>query len=86
MQREEVRQLVMAILSGYLAYIGIGVIRDYDAGKSAAYIVAAVLFILFGGASCVWYLRRFVLLRRDRTHQGHKEDQEQAGVQEDRES
>ena len=40
MQKEEVKQIIMAILSGYLAYIGYGLLRDYNASQSAVYAVA----------------------------------------------
>ena len=67
MQRDEVRQIIMAILSGYLAYIGYGLLRDYDASQSKVFVVAGVLFLLFGAASAIWYLRRFMLLKRGRS-------------------
>ena len=65
----------MAILSGYLAYIGFGLLRDYNASQSAVFAVSGVLFLLFGAASAIWYLRRFMLLRRGQSEQGGAESE-----------
>ena len=83
MQRDEVRQIIMAILSGYLAYIGFGLLRDYDASQSAVFAVAGVLFLLFGAASAIWYVRRFMLLRRGQSEQSDAEEETGEKVDED---
>ncbi len=80
MQKDEVRQIVMALLSGYLAYIGIGLIRDHDPSASVVYLIAAVIFILFGGASCIWYVRLLIQGRRKKT--GSDQDKQQRGLTE----
>ena len=77
MQKDEVRQIIMAILSGYLAYIGYGLLRDYNASQSAVYAVAGVFFLLFGTASAIWHIRLFVLMRRGQT--GHNDTEDETG-------
>ncbi len=74
MQKEEVKQIIMAILSGYLAYIGYGLLRDYHASQSMVNAIAGVLFLLFGAASAVWYIRLFVLMKRGQTGRNDAED------------
>ena len=75
MQKDEVKQIIMAILSGYLAYIGYGLLRDYHASQSKVNVVAGVLFLLFGAASAVWYVRLFVLTKRGQTGKSDAEDE-----------
>ena len=75
MHKEEVKQIIMAILSGYLAYIGYGLLRDYNASQSAVYAVAGVLFLLFGAVSAVWYIRLFVLMKRGQAGRNGAEDE-----------
>ena len=75
MQKEEVKQIIMAILSGYLAYIGYGLLRDYNASQSAVYAIAGVLFLLFGTVSAIWYIRLFILMKRGQTGRDDAEDE-----------
>ena len=75
MQKEELKQIIMASLSGDLAYIGYGLLRDYNASQSAVYAVAGVLFLLFGAVSAVWYIRLFVLMKRGQAGQNGTEDE-----------
>ena len=64
MSKEEVRKVIMIIVSGYLAYIGYKLLRDYDPSKNKIYLVAAIVFIAFGIVSAVHYVRNVIALRR----------------------
>ncbi len=76
MQKEEVRQIVMAILGGYLAYIGIKLIAGHTPGRSAVYLAAGVFFALFGAAAVVINIRRIVAGRRSRRDSGEDESEQ----------
>ena len=71
MEKEEVRQIVMAILSGYLAYIGIRLVADHIADRSAVYLAAGAFFALFGAAAVILYIRRIIAGRRARRKDGN---------------
>ncbi len=72
MQKDELRLVIMAILGGYLAYIGIKLAAGHTPGRSPLYLAAGIFFALFGAAAVVFYIRRIISRRKSAGQAGEE--------------